>query len=91
VLELAGDNLLPKGSEILLTMEFLNNALKFEVILDNLHNLLFAISFVEIMLLGVFFVFSMRQRKLIIFWAMHVPHFFHGFQGMYLLGMLPLS
>lgn len=90
-LELAGENLLPKGSEIILTMEFLNNALKFEVILDNLHDLLFATSFVEIILLGFFFLFCLREKKMLIYWLMHVPHFFHGFWGLYLLNMLPQS
>lgn len=90
-MESAGKNLLPKGSEVILTLEFLDKALKLEVILDFLHNLLFISSFLEIVILGFFFVFSLRKPKQFYFWAMHTPHFLHSFWGFALISKLPKS
>lgn len=90
--ELAGENLLPKGEEIVTTMEFLDRILKFEVVLDYAHGVLFCTSFCEILLLGFFFVFSLRRPKqLLFFWAMHVPHLIHAFWGFRLHSKLPCS
>jgi hypothetical protein len=89
--ELAGEELLPNGSEVVLTLDFLDRVLKYEVVLDNLHDLLFATSFVEIVLLGFFFIFSLRKPRELFFWAMHTPHFLHAFWGFNLLNKLPKS
>lgn len=75
----------------MVTLEFLDRAMKFEVILDTLHNLLFGASFLEIVVLGFFFVFSLRRPKQLYFWAMHTPHFLHAFWGFLLLNKLPKS
>ena len=83
--------MLPKGSEIVLTLGFLDRVLKYEVVLDNLHDLLFGTSLLEIIILGFFFIFSLRRPKQLYFWAMHTPHFLHAFWGFALLKKLPKS
>jgi len=65
--------------------------LKLEVILDFVHNLLFLASFLEVVILGFFFIFSLRRPKQFYFWAMHTPHFLHAFWGFALIRYLPKS
>jgi hypothetical protein len=90
-LDAAGENLLPRGGEVQMTLELIDKVLKFENVLDDLDNLLFACSFIETILLAFFFIFSLRRPKQLYFWAMHTPHLLHAFQGLLLHSKLPRS
>lgn len=73
------------------TLEIFDRMLKFEVILDNMHNVLFYGSFAETILLGLTFVFLLLKPKTLVYWMLHLPHVVHAFFGLLLGNKIPRS
>jgi hypothetical protein len=89
VLDSAADKLLPDGAQVQQTLEFLNKALKAEVLIDNFHNVLFWTSFLEVVLLMLIVLFFLRAPTQMYFALCHLPHIPRAFFGLQLNDYMP--
>ena len=85
------DKFRPTGGLVYAALEFMDTFVQAEMLLESLHNVIYAIAIVESALfIFVFFIF-LRKPKSFYFVAMHIPHAIQIMMGIMLNRKLPNS